>query len=189
MRETTTRFVLLGALAAAGPLTGYEMRAWIATELGGFWSESFGQIYPALRGLAADGLAAAAEAAGDGKPYRITPQGREALQAWLARPPRPERPRNELLARLHFGRFLGTETVRRLLAAAREAARTRAEDLAAETAQLKTRQAGEALVFARLTAERGLALARAEADWAERALKAVTALEDGGPDAALRELD
>ena len=47
---------------------------------------------------------------------------------------------------------------------------------------------GEELLFSLLVTDRGLAAARAERDWAARALKAVDALEDGGPDAALATL-
>jgi len=189
MREKSTGFVLLGALAAGGAMTGYELRAWIAQAVGGFWAESFGQIYPALKGLLEDGLIVAAGGAGEGKPYRITPAGRTALTAWLARPPQPERARSELLLKLHFGRFLGTDTARGLLAVARDGARDRAQALETEIARLRAGELrGEELVFALLVAERGLAAARAERDWAERALKAIDALENGGPDAALPAL-
>lgn len=188
MREKTTRFVLLGALAAAGPLTGFDLRRWVGAELGAFWSESFGQIYPGLRELQAEGLVAAADRGGDGKPYRITPAGRAALLAWLSRSPRPERARSELLAKLHFGRFLGTESVRALLEAARRHASERLESVQAEAEALAQRTTGEERVFAQLTSERLLSVARAELAWAERALRTVEALEAGGPDAALATL-
>lgn len=188
MREKSTGYVLLGALAAGGPMTGYELRAWIGGALGGFWSESFGQIYPALKSLLADGHIIAADGEREGKPYRITPAGRAALVDWLARPPQAERARSELLLKLHFGRFLGADTARAMLAGARSRAADAVTAAESEIVRLRSSLAGEALFFSLITAERGLAAARAERDWAERALKAVDALENGGPDAGLLAL-
>jgi hypothetical protein len=93
------------------------------------------------------------------------------------------------LLKLHFGRFLGTDTARGLLGGARERASERVAALDAEAARLRAGEAqGEALVFALLVSARSLAAARAELAWAEAALKAVDALENGGPDAALQAL-
>lgn len=191
MRESATPFVLLGALAVGGARTGYELRGWIDAAVGDFWSESFGQIYPQLRRLAGEGLVAP-DAEGverEGKPYRITAAGRAALIGWLTRPPQPEPSRSELLLKLHFGRFLGTETAAGLVAGARDRALRRVADLEAAARRLRDGEArGEELVFALLVNARSLAAARAEASWAERAGAAVAALEDGGPDAALAVL-
>lgn len=187
MRERTTSYVLLGGLAAGGPMTGYDLRAWIEATVGDFWSESFGQIYPELRRLSDDDLIAPADpGAGEGKPYRITPAGRAALSDWLARPPQAERVRSELLLKLFFGRFLGTETATGLISGALDRAQRRLAALEEESRRLRSGEVrGEERVFALLVAERGLAAARAELGWAERAARAVAALEEGGPDAAL----
>lgn len=189
MREKTTTFVLLGVLAAGGPMTGYDLRGWIRDAVGHFWSESFGQIYPELKRMTAEGLVSAAASADGRKPYRITPAGRAALTAWLERQPQPETVRSELLLKLYFGRFLGTETARGLLNGARDRAGERVARLEAAAADLRRGETrGEELLFSLLVTDRGLAAARAERDWAARALKAVDALEDGGPDAALATL-
>ena len=189
MREKTTTFVLLGVLAAGGPMTGYDLRGWIRDSVGHFWSESFGQIYPELKRMTAQGLVSAAAGADGRKPYRITSAGRAALTAWLERQPQPETVRSELLLKLYFGRFLGTETARDLLTGARDRATDRIADLETTAADLRRGASkGEELLFSLLVTDRGLAAARAERDWAARALKAVDALEDGGPDAALATL-
>lgn len=190
MREKTTRYVLLGILSAGGPMTGYELRSWIDQAIGHFWSESFGQIYPELKRLADEGLIAPGEAASqggrEGKPYRITAKGRAVLAEWLARDPQVERVRSELLLKLFFGRFLGTETARGFLAAARDGGAQRAAMLEATARQLRKDEArAEDLVFSLLVIDRGLTAARAQRDWAARALRTVEALENGGPDAAL----
>lgn len=189
MREKTTTYVLLGVLAAGGPMTGYDLRNWIRNAIGHFWSESFGQIYPELKQLAEGGLVSTAGGVEGRKPYRITPAGRAALSAWLERQPQPETVRSELLLKLYFGRYLGTETARGLLAGARDRAAERCAALERATVDLKRGETrGEELLFSLLVADRGLAAARAERDWASRALKAIDALEDGGPDAALATL-
>lgn len=187
MRERTTSYVLMGGLAAGGSMTGYDLRAWVEAAVGDFWSESYGQIYPELRRLAADGLIAPDETgSGEGKPFRITAAGRAVLTAWLGRAPQAERMRSELLLKLFFGRYLGTETAAGLVSGALDRAQRRLAELEATARGLRAgAMRGEELVFALLVAERGLAAARAELAWAERAASAVAALEEGGPDAAL----
>ena len=54
-RSSQTRTAVLGALTVE-PMTGYALRAVIRDVLGHFWSESFGQIYPALAELEGEGL-------------------------------------------------------------------------------------------------------------------------------------
>jgi DNA-binding PadR family transcriptional regulator len=98
--------VLLGLLTIA-PMSGYDLGQAIRTSVGFFWNESYGQIYPNLKNLAADGLVTAKTERQKGKPdrhiYTITKKGRERLAAWLAVEPQPEILRNELLLKLFFG--------------------------------------------------------------------------------------
>lgn len=104
-RSRSTPFAVLGLLAFA-PMSGYDIRKEIAFSIGHFWSESFGQIYPALRELSARGLIRPRPGAGarDRRVYEITASGRRALEAWRAEPPRPAPVRSELLLKLFFGR-------------------------------------------------------------------------------------
>ena len=98
--------VLLGLLTI-GPMSGYDLGQAIRTSVGFFWNESYGQIYPNLRILAAEGLVTSKTERQKGKPdrhiYSITKRGRERLAAWMAIAPQPEIPRNELLLKLFFG--------------------------------------------------------------------------------------
>jgi PadR family transcriptional regulator, regulatory protein AphA len=98
--------VLLGLLTVA-PMSGYDLGQNIRTSVGFFWNESYGQIYPNLKTLAAEGLVTSKTERQKGKPdrhiYSITKKGRERLAAWLAVAPQPEIPRNELLLKLFFG--------------------------------------------------------------------------------------
>ena len=105
-RSSSSMEVLLGLLTIE-PMSGYDLGQTIRGSIGHFWNESYGQIYPNLKKLAADGLVNAKAEKQKGKPerriYSITREGRERLANWLAVPPQAEVPRNELLLKLFFG--------------------------------------------------------------------------------------
>lgn len=111
-RSSSSREVLLGLLTIE-PMTGYDLGQLIRTSVGHFWRESYGQIYPNLKTLAADGLVTAKTEHQKGKPdrrvYSITDKGREQLGKWLAVEPQPEIPRNELLLKLFFAARVSPE--------------------------------------------------------------------------------
>jgi len=112
-RSSSSREVLLGLLTVE-PMSGYDLGQAIRASIGHFWNESYGQIYPNLKRLAAAGLVTAKTERQKGKPdrqvYSITPNGRAHLKKWLAVEPQPEVPRNELLLKLFFGTQAGPET-------------------------------------------------------------------------------
>jgi DNA-binding PadR family transcriptional regulator len=89
-------------------MSGYDIRKESEGSIGHFWSESYGQIYPALRDLKDQGLIRRSPGKSTGsrdrQVYEITERGREALAAWRAEPPRDMPLRNELLLKLFFGR-------------------------------------------------------------------------------------
>ena len=105
-RMNKTKYTLLGALSY-GPMTGYDIRKWILRIIKNFWSESDGQIYPALATLIKDHLVTCKEET-NGKRLKkincITSKGTKALQQWLGIPVEPCRHRNELLLKLFFGK-------------------------------------------------------------------------------------
>lgn len=105
-RTSSSTQVLLGLLSIE-PMSGYDLGQTIRSSIGFFWNESFGQIYPNLKKLAAEGLVTSRAERQKGKPdrevYSITAKGRERLRGWLAVEPQPEIPRNELLLKLFFG--------------------------------------------------------------------------------------
>src|ERR1700733_7892079 len=105
-RSSSSSEVLLGLLPIQ-PMSGYDLGQTIRASIGHFWNESYGQIYPNLKKLQAEGLVTSKTERQKGKPdrhiYAITPKGRERLAQWLAVPPQPEVPRNEMLLKLFFG--------------------------------------------------------------------------------------
>jgi PadR family transcriptional regulator, regulatory protein AphA len=105
-RASSSREVLLGLLAVK-PMSGYDLGQAIRDSIGFFWNESYGQIYPSLKKLAAAGLVRARAEKQKGRPdrqiYSITNRGRTHLAQWLSLAPQPEVPRNELLLKVFFG--------------------------------------------------------------------------------------
>jgi DNA-binding PadR family transcriptional regulator len=111
-RASSSREVLLGLLAIE-PMSGYDLGITIRASVGHIWNESYGQIYPNLKKMAADGLVTAKVERQKGKPdrtiYSVTKKGHERLTNWLTVPPQPEIPRNEFLLKLFFGERIPTE--------------------------------------------------------------------------------
>ena len=114
-RTSSSMEVLLGLLTIA-PMSGYDLGQLIRDSIHHFWNESFGQIYPNLKQLAAGGFITGKIEKQKGRPdrqiYSTTKKGRERLRRWLEVEPQPEVPRNELLLKIFFGAQAGPETLR-----------------------------------------------------------------------------
>ena len=108
MKRSQTDYVVLGILAIHPHQSGYEIRKTIQQSVGFFWSESFGQIYPTLKRLAAEALivpsSSGPSSRSNRQEYSITPAGHARLQEWLAIPYRDDPPRDEFLLKLFFAR-------------------------------------------------------------------------------------
>lgn len=102
-----TKYTVLGMLALEN-MTGYEINKTIQASTNYFWSESEGQIYPALAQCVTEELASYKEKKSEKsnrlkKVYSITAKGRKELNAWLKKESQPALARNELLLKLFFG--------------------------------------------------------------------------------------
>jgi len=106
-KENKTKFAVLGLLAWCGPLSGYQVKQVYEDSAGFFWNVSFGQIYPTLKQLEAEGLATSSTERDEGRPerrvYEISDVGRSALHAWLVEPSDPLQFRAEVLLKLLHG--------------------------------------------------------------------------------------
>ena len=113
---------MLGLLTIE-PMSGYDLGRMVRASIGYIWRESYGQIYPNLKKLAADGMVGCKTEKQMGRPdrriYSITKKGRAQLVKWLSVPPQPESPRNEMLLKLFFGSQVPThiliENVKRMV--------------------------------------------------------------------------
>ncbi|MBS0287539.1 MAG: PadR family transcriptional regulator [Proteobacteria bacterium] len=106
--KNRTKYTLLGMLAIE-PMSGYEIKKAIERSTSYFWSESDGQIYPALSHCVEKGWATCHEEGSKTstrtkKIYKITSQGKEELRSWLIKKVQPNLLRNELLLKLFFGK-------------------------------------------------------------------------------------
>ena len=140
-RQSQTATAVLGVLSIA-PATGYEIRQAVGSVLGHFWHESFGQIYPCLAELEADGLVQASPGErANSRRYEITAAGRVQLAKLLAEPPTPQPPRNGTLLRVFFGRAQPPEDLAALLDARAAEARDRLATFAAIRTELAAEEA------------------------------------------------
>lgn len=113
-RVNRTRYAILGMLMS-GPRSGYDLKKDFEEQIGHFWSESLGQIYPALGALKQEKLVSVTVKRDGQRPerkvYRITKKGERAVRDWLAQPAEPIRSRNELLLKVFFGTAMDPEDV------------------------------------------------------------------------------
>jgi PadR family transcriptional regulator, regulatory protein AphA len=117
MSATAITPVILGLLAMR-PLAGYDIKAIVDRSTRFFWAASYGQIYPELRRLEAEGLIVGEDAPKGGRQrrvYSLTPAGRKALVEWLLGPTVTIELRDESLLRLFFADALPKEQALLLL--------------------------------------------------------------------------
>lgn len=156
-------------------MSGYELRREIAGSVGHFWRESFGQLYPTLRELEAEGLVEAVDTTERRIPYRITLAGRRTLRAWLADEPRSiSADRNELLLRLVFGRHAEPGVIRGHLERHQDALAT-ALERHRETERALLLEPGDDAPYWLASIRYGIAAVEASLAWSAQTLSALPA--------------
>jgi DNA-binding PadR family transcriptional regulator len=185
-RSSQTHLAVLGALSVE-PMTGYAVRAAITTTLGHFWSESFGQIYPALTELTARGeIRPSQPGRTSGSRFEVTATGLARLRELLAEPPASAPPRNGLLLRIFFGEHLGAAPCQALVQASADQVRSMLAGYAAIRTEIEAeiaaaRSAGDTAAAASaayrlLTLSAGEYAAHAHLAWAADALATLATL-------------
>jgi len=182
MKNNRTGYVILGMLSITPSGSGYELHKAIQENFGSFWGESYGQIYPALKQLAAEGLIEPCKPASAPKKrrqeYLLTDAGRVCLREWLALPFQNDPPRNEFLLKLFFGREAANGVpimhVREL--------QERNRRMLATLEGIESMARGRELQnphrpYWMLTLGLGIALTRAALDWGESALAELAFIE------------
>jgi DNA-binding PadR family transcriptional regulator len=170
-----TKLAVLGLLTL-GPMSGYALKKKSESSLAHFWHESYGNLYPRLAELQAEGLVTARterrERAPDAIVYRITPRGRRELAEWLTEPAAPERTRSELLLKIFFGAQVPAESsIEQLLAyqAQQEAVR---DTYAASEVRLRGELATVPdAAFHLMTLRRGQLLTEARLRWCDETIE------------------
>lgn len=173
----TTDFALLGVLAQGGPMSGYDAKAYLDASISQFWSESFGQIYPALERMRRRRLVrcrADASSPRARKIFEITEAGREVLAAWLSELPEPERPRSETILKTFLGDQAPPGVVIEHLRSYAERMDQSARSLEAIEAQVRKSDAGaRSLPYAVASIRAGIYLSKARADWARETVSMI----------------
>jgi PadR family transcriptional regulator, regulatory protein AphA len=177
----TTPNALLGLLSM-NPMSGYDMRSVISQSIGHFWSESYGQIYPSLKRLAAEGFVERKTQRQKGRPdrnvYSLTGKGRDRLREWLALPVAEEVHRSELLLKLFFGAQVLPEISRKHVAEFMEAQMTALKIYASIAKKLRKEVSGDPqLPYWLMTVNFGRHRSAALVKWSRETLKELEMLE------------
>ena len=110
--------VCLGMLTD-GEASGYDLKKNFESSFGHFFAAGYGSIYPALAGLAEQGLVDCEEIPQEGKPdrkvYRITAAGRAQLLEALDKPDPSHKIRSEFLATICFAHLMSPAQIETVL--------------------------------------------------------------------------
>lgn len=163
------------------PMSGYDMKKFSEQSLTHFWHESYGNLYPRLKRLEADGLIRGRREsranAPDATVYSLTAAGRRRFHTWLEEDPEPERIRNELLLKVFFGARGELETCRRRIVAHRAEQEATLERYRA-LADLADPEGDRAEApFWAMSLRRGVLLTEARILWCDECLRTLDTLE------------
>ena len=175
MERNQTAWLILGMLSVESNRSGYDIRRAVEASVSYFWRESYGQIYPTLKRLAAEGLIVPRKARSKGRlerqEYSLTAKGRARLEEWLALPYRDQPLRSEFLLKLFFGRAAPLEvSVQHLRTFQEKNGRLRATLVELERQARAHHRGNPHLPFWLLTLSWGICATRAAVDWSEQAL-------------------
>jgi DNA-binding PadR family transcriptional regulator len=153
-------------------MTGYAVRAAIRDQLGFFWSESFGQIYPTLSTLLERGDVEKHEGSRPGSSlYSLTSAGRRRMVELLEQPDSPSPRRDGFMLRLFFGRSLGPDACRALVASARDRAQQQLQAYEAIHSQVEHEEEyPQHKAYWLITISAGIHTTRAAVAWADETL-------------------
>ena len=175
MKQNQTVWLILGMLSFKPNMSGYDIRKGIEASVSYFWRESYGQIYPTLKRLAAEGLIVARRVGSKGRPerqeYSLSAKGRARLREWLAEPFRVQPVRSEFLLKLFFGRTASPEVSIQHIKTFQENSRRLLATLVDVEGQVRAKQSGNPnLPFWLLTLSLGIWMTRRAIDWSDHAL-------------------
>jgi DNA-binding PadR family transcriptional regulator len=178
--SSSTHLAILGGLSVES-MSGYALREAIRDVIGHFWSESFGQIYPALDELVAGGFVERQEGSrSTASTFAITALGRERLRE-LLREPLVSRPaRNGSLLRLYFGVNLGPDPCVEILDDLRRAATKQLQLYRAIRTEIEGDEEHRADgPYWLTTVSYGEHMAEATIAWARQSMDALTIADQG----------
>lgn len=176
-----TKYVILGLLMH-GSWTGYDIKKMVEQQLSHFWSESYGQIYPALQEMESEGLVKQVqeehESRGERKVYSITEAGRNELAKWLRKPVEEEKLRYEVLLKLFFSGTVPVKESIRHIADFKRRQEIKLSEVALFEENLRNAlEHGRDHTFYWLTVLCGKKVYQAYIEWCEEALGVLASME------------
>ena len=177
MTKQKTKFVILGLLTIE-PMSGYDIKKMIGETIGHFWSESNGQLYPALSQLVNDRLIVLEEKQKKGKKeshlYAITDLGREALETWLGEDIEGKNiQRDEELLKLFFGKNASPSTTVQLLQKREKRVKEKLDQFLLIQKELATLTTSPHHLYWSLSLKNGIYRAQAELRWCQESIQAI----------------
>jgi DNA-binding PadR family transcriptional regulator len=172
-QQSGTANVILGMLGWR-PMSGYEIKSIVDTSTRLFWAASYGQIYPELRRLEAEGLIEGKSDPHGGRRrnvYRLTPAGRSELRAWLGDDDQTFELRDEGLLKLFFAGAVGGQTAPATL----RAKQAKHEQMLEQLRAMDSDEGPEG--YAALVLRFGIEFNEWQARWCERAARELEAAE------------
>ena len=181
-KTNKTHYAILGMLSIA-PMSGYEIRQTMQQSTVNFWSESDGQLYPALAKLTMQGLVLYKTDRTSGrekKIYHITAKGITQLKKWLAQKPETFIVRNELMLKLFFGANISPEISIEHIQAHRYQTKTMLAQLAETKKQLlNTHKDSSHLPYWQMSIQYGTELAEAKLKWCDDVIHELQKMKRG----------
>jgi len=175
-RLPVTTFAVLGQVAA-GPTTGYEIKAQLEAGAAQFWHASYSQIYAELRRLEGLGYVVEEHVVQADRPnkrvYTITAAGQKALRDWVAEPWGLAQLRDEALVKLLLADVLPVSEVITHIEALRDLHERRRADFERRIAALPD----DAPRYAHLALRKGVLAQAAFAAWCAEVNDALSASE------------
>ena len=177
MKLNKTAYAILGLLTIE-PMTGYAMRQMMKGSTSNFWSESDGQLYPALTLLSKQKLIVINktknESAREKKEYAITTAGHKVLKEWLKEPAETKIVRDEFMLKLFFSANVDSTVIL-------DAMNKKSVELQSgigymiktKKELLQYKEKTSQYLYWDITADYGIALLEAKLKWSNEAIKRI----------------
>jgi DNA-binding PadR family transcriptional regulator len=183
-KNNKTKFAILGLLTIE-PLSGYDIKKMIEKTLSYFWSESNGQLYPALRQMTKSKWVSLKKLREKGKKasnrYTITDVGLSELKKWLRSEEDKSIYRDENLLKLFFGKNMSQNECIQRLVKRRQKMKDLLEEFHQLLHQLEKRNDSPHQLYWLLTLHNGIHSAKAEILWCSQSIKILREYQHEAP--------
>ncbi len=172
-KTSKTAYAILGMLTIE-PMSGYDIRQLMQKSTAHFWSESDGQLYPALANLTElewITCKLAKKNTRDKKIYSITKKGRTELKKWLTEEALTFSVRDEFLLKLFFGANIAPRINAEHIAARRYQVKSSIAQLKATKDYLMQEEKNSPhLTYWLMSLDYGIKLAQAKLAWCDEVI-------------------